>query len=568
MATEVLMPKLGLTMTEGTITDWARKEGDSIRKGDPLFSVQTDKLVCEVAAEADGVLLKILLPEGASAPCKSVVAYLGQPGERCPGDAAPCPTTADGAAHSPHSPRHVLIVGGGPGGYVAAIRASQLGARVTLVEQDRLGGTCLNIGCIPTKSLLHTASLLEEIRSRGAQIGLDVSHAGVDFPQVIRHKDQVSRRLSGGVAGLLRRHDVKIVSGTARFTAPKVITVTHPDGTEQIMDADAIILATGSVNAPPPIPGADAPQCVDSTGALCLKALPRRMLVVGGGVIGMELACAYNAFGTKVTVVEAAGQVLPMLDEDIAAAGVEYMRQAGIEVHLQCAVQSIESAGETARITCLASDGSVRRFEAESVLLATGRRPNTRTLHPEVCGIRTDRGAIVVNEQMETSVPGVDAIGACVAGRAQLAHTASAMGEVAAQNCMGQHTSYDEKTSPNCVYILPEAAGVGLTEAQCRARGLAYTVGKFPLSANGKALILNGGNGLVKLIADPKYGELLGLHIIGPHATDLICAGALALGLEATTEELISTIHPHPTVSEALREAALAACGRPIHIPG
>lgn len=289
------------------------------------------------------------------------------------------------------------------------------------------------------------------------------------------------------------------------------------------------------------------------------------MVVIGGGVIGIELACAYSAFGTRVTVIEALDHMLPMLDAEISAVGIEHLKKRGVEFHLECPVQSVEPSPVGAKVVCRDKGGELLAFEAEKVLVAIGRRANTAPLNLDAAGIQNDRGRILVNDRMETNVPGVYAIGDCVFGKAMLAHTASAMGEVAAENIMGQPAVYDQKTNPACVYMEPEAASVGLTEEQCREKGIDYIVGKFPMNANGKALILNGGEGMVKMIADRKYREVLGLHIIGPRATDLISEGALALRLEATLDELITTIHSHPTVTETVREAALHAEGRAIH---
>ena len=581
MAFEVKMPQLGLTMEEGTVSKWIKHEGDAVKVGDVILEITTDKLTNEVASEAEGTLLKIVAQEGEDVPVKGTLAWIGQPGEAVGGGApaapaaapavpfAPAAAAATAAPVAPAKPAgdtSVIVIGGGPGGYVAAIRAAQLGAKVTVVEKQYLGGTCLNVGCIPTKCLLHSAELVEDIRNQGKEIGVEVEGVKVNFPQVIAHKNEISKKLTSGVAGLLKMNKVKKVDGEASFIGEKKLSVKKPDGSTEEMTADAIIVATGSVNSVPPIPGIkENPNCIDSTGALSLEALPKSMVVIGGGVIGLELACAYAAFGTKITVVEAMDHMLPMLDGDLTKIGVAHMKKMGMEFNLECPVQSVESSPVGAKVVCKNKAGETVRFEAEKVLVAIGRRANTASLNLEAGKIENDRGRIIVNDRMETSVPGVYAIGDCVFGRAQLAHTASAMGEVAAENIMGIPAEYNEKTNPTCVYIEPEAASVGLTEEQCKAQGLEYKVGKFPMSANGKALILNGGEGLVKIIAGKEYGEILGMHIIGPRATDLIAEGALAIGEEMTLDEIIATIHSHPTVTETMREAALQAEKRAIH---
>ena len=580
MAFEVKMPQLGLTMEEGTVSKWIKHEGDAVKVGDVILEITTDKLTNEVASEAEGTLLKIVAQEGEDVPVKGTLAWIGQPGEAiggapapaapavpfAPAPAAAAATAAPAAPAKPAGDTSVIVIGGGPGGYVAAIRAAQLGAKVTVIEKQYLGGTCLNVGCIPTKCLLHSAELVEDIKNQGKEIGVEVEGVKVNFPQVIAHKNDISKKLTSGVAGLLKMNKVKKIDGEASFVGEKKISVKKPDGSAEEMTADAIIVATGSVNSVPPIPGIkENPNCIDSTGALSLEALPKSMVVIGGGVIGLELACAYAAFGTKITVVEAMDHMLPMLDGDLTKIGVAHMKKMGMEFNLECPVQSVESSPAGAKVVCKNKAGETVSFEAEKVLVAIGRKANTASLNLEAGKIANDRGRIIVNDKMETNIPGVYAIGDCVMGRAQLAHTASAMGEVAAENICGHEAYYDEKTNPTCVYIEPEAASVGLTEEQCKAQGIEYKVGKFPMSANGKALILNGGEGLVKIIAGKEYGEILGMHIIGPRATDLIAEGALAIGEEMTLDEIIATIHSHPTVTETMREAALQAEKRAIH---
>ena len=572
MAFELKMPQLGLTMEEGTVSKWIKHEGDEVKVGDVVVEITTDKLTNEVTSEAEGTMLKIVAQEGDDVPVKGTLAWIGKPGEQvggAPAAAAPAVPFAPAAPAVPAKPAgdtSVIVIGGGPGGYVAAIRAAQLGAKVTLIEKQYLGGTCLNVGCIPTKCLLHSAELVEDIKNQGKEIGVEVDGVKVNFQQVIAHKNDISKKLTGGVAGLLKMNKVKKIDGEATFVGEKKLSVKKADGTTEEMTADAIIVATGSVNSQPPIPGLkENPNCIDSTGALSLEKLPKTMVVIGGGVIGLELACAYAGFGTKITVVEAMDHMLPMLDGDLTKIGVAHMKKMGMEFNLECPVQSVEESPVGAKVVCKNKAGETVSFEAEKVLVAIGRKANTASLNLEAGKIDNDRGRIIVNDKMETNVPGVYAIGDCVLGHAQLAHTASAMGEVAAENIMGQEAHYDEKTNPTCVYIEPEAASVGLTEEQCKAQGLEYKVGKFPMSANGKALILNGGEGIVKIIAGKEFGEILGMHIIGPRATDLICEGALAIEGEMTLDEIIATIHSHPTVTETMREAALQAEKRAIH---
>ena len=572
MAYELKMPQLGLTMEEGTLSKWLKHEGDTVKAGEVVAEITTDKLTNELTSEQDGVMLKLVAQEGDDIPVKGTLAWIGQAGEAVPGAvpaavAAAVPQAPAAPAAAPAGgKKSVIVIGGGPGGYVAAIRAAQLGAEVTVVEKQYLGGTCLNVGCIPTKCLLHSAELVEQIKTQGKEIGVEVEGVKVNFPQVIAHKNAISKQLTSGVAGLLKMNKVKKVDGTAKFTGEKQLEVTKADGSKETMTADAIIVATGSVNAQPPIPGLkENPNCIDSTGALSLEKLPQTMVVIGGGVIGLELACAYAAFGTKITVVEAMDHMLPMLDGDLTKIGVAHMKKMGMDFHLECPVQSVESSPVGAKVVCKDKSGKTVTFEAEKVLVAIGRKANTAGLDLAAGKIDNDKGRILVNDKMETNVPGVYAIGDCVFGHAQLAHTASAMGEVASENICGLEAHYCEKTNPTCVYMEPEAASVGLTEEQCKAQGIAYKVGKFPMSANGKALILNGGEGLVKIIAGAEYGEILGMHIIGPRATDLIAEGALAIEGEMTLDEIVDTIHSHPTVTETMREAALNAEKRAIH---
>lgn len=457
----------------------------------------------------------------------------------------------------------VAVIGGGPGGYVAAIRAAQLGGEVTLIEKGNLGGTCLNVGCIPTKALLHSAELYEEMKE-GAAYGITASDIKVDFAKVQESKSAVTKKLVSGVKGLMAANKVKVVSGEASFVSRDAIEVKTEKGTETIK-ADKFIIATGSIPAKPPIPGIDSDKCIDSTGALELKEIPKSMVIVGGGVIGVEIATLYSAFGCKIVIVEMLNEILPMMDGELTKIIRAKLAKKGVEIYTGAKVTAFKDAGANVEVSVEMSDGAKKVFAGEKALISIGRRTNTATIGMEKAGIANDRGRITVNNKMETNVPGIYAIGDCV-GQIMLAHVASTHGEIAAENALGHSSVFDSKTNPSCVYTKPEFASVGLTEEEAKAQGVDYIVGKFPLAANGRAMIM-GEDGMIKIIAGKKYKEVLGAHIIGPRATDLIGELALAIGMEATTDEVIATIHAHPTVAEAIKEAALAVEKRAIHIP-
>lgn len=459
----------------------------------------------------------------------------------------------------------VAVIGGGPGGYVAAIRAQQLGAKVTIIEKNKMGGTCLNVGCIPTKVLLHSAEALTEAKKM-SDLGIDVEIKGINWAKVQQKKNDVSNLLVSSIGGLMKANKIEVIEGVAEFAGKKELKISKNDGTTEKKTFDKIIIATGSVPAVPPIPGVkENPNCVDSTGALAFEAIPKSLIVIGGGVIGIELATAYQQFGSKVTVIEAMPKLLPMMDGELTALLRRSMEMKGVEILTDSKVESVEASTIGAKVLVKAG-GKTQSFEAEKVLVAIGRKTDTDQLKLDTVGIKHDRGRITVDDKMQTNLTDVYAIGDCL-GKTMLAHVASAQGEVAAENAMGENALYDEKTNPSCVYTELEFAGVGLTEEKAKEQGIEYYVGKFPLSGNGKAIIANGGEGLVKFIVGKEYDEVLGVHILGPRATDMIGECALAIGLEATLEDLYATIHAHPTITEAIREAALAAQKRAIHMP-
>ena len=557
---EIVMPKLGLTMTEGTVAAWHKAEGDAVKEGEALFDVETDKLTNTIEASASGTLLKIYVPAGGSAKCLEKVAVIGAEGEAVPeaaGAAAAAPAAEKPAEAGADS---VLVIGGGPGGYVAAIRAAQLGASVTLVESVKIGGTCLNRGCMPTKALLHSAEVYE-LATKSADIGILGRDVGVDWARVQANRQSVSDRLTSGVAALMRANKIRVVDGKAEFTGPKTVKV----GAETI-SADKVIIAVGSKPNMPPVPGlAESKAALDSTGALTLDHIPESLAVIGGGVIGLELGSAYMRFGTKVTVIEMLPRLLPLMDAELTGLVRAQLEAEGMEILTDASVVSVSDTASGAELKVKTASGE-RVIAAEKILVSTGRSPLTEGLGLEKAGVRLDKGYIVTDEHLETSVKGVYAVGDCN-GKLMLAHAAMAMGEAAAENAMGGSAVFDAAASPSCAYIGPEFACVGLTEEDCAARGIEVKVGRFPTSANGKSLVVGAVNGMVKVIAGAKYGEILGVHILADRATDIIEEAALAIRLEATIDELVDTIHCHPTVSEALREAALAAEKRAVHIP-
>ncbi|OPL08735.1 MAG: dihydrolipoamide dehydrogenase [delta proteobacterium ML8_F1] len=458
----------------------------------------------------------------------------------------------------------ILVLGGGPGGYVAAIRGAQLGAEVTLVERQSLGGTCLNVGCIPTKVLLNTTDLVTTLIRQGDSLGLTGGPFGVDWTRLQQRKQEVVATLVGGVASLLENNQITVIQGTGELTSKTTARITTEDGDTRQITFDRAILATGSVPSVFPIPGIDNPSVLISDEILALETLPKSLVVVGGGVIGVEFANLFSRLGVEVTVIEMLPGIVDQMEEEVVAYLESSLREDGVQIHTRSKVEGFAPSPEGLAVTVKTPDATIT-LETEKVLLAMGRRPLVTGIGLENLGIKT-QGGISVNGVMQTSVPEIYAVGDCTGG-AMLAHVASAQGIMAAEHIMGQASKMALNTTPYCVYTHPEIASVGLTEKQVKAAGYDYVVGRFPLMGNGKALILGETEGLIKWIAHKQTGEILGLHIAGPKATELIVEGALALRLEATAEELITTIHAHPTLGESLMEGAHGIFHHPIHLP-
>ncbi len=454
----------------------------------------------------------------------------------------------------------VGIVGAGPGGYVAAIRAAQLGAKVALIERDRIGGVCLNWGCIPTKAMASSVELLIEIE-RAEEYGVLVSEPGFDFSKMMRRKDKVVERLVSGVETLLDARKVEVLSGQGEFVSPTRIKVSGKSPTE--IEARKVIIATGSVPVVPPAPGLDLPGVMTSDEIVTLEEAPDDLVIVGAGVIGVEFASIFNALGTKVTIIEMLPSILTTVDEELARRHQQMLRKEGVEIHTKSPLKEVRQR-ETALEVVYEGPKGEGVITADLVLISTGRAPYTEGLNLKEIGVNVEKGAVLVDEHMATNVPGVYAIGD-VTGGYMLAHVASHEGEVAVEHAMGRESTIDYEVVPNCVFTMPEIAGVGLTEQEAKEKGIVYKKSRFPFSASGRALAMGQTTGLVKMICDQESGEVLGLHIMGPHATDMIAEGALAIQSGATAEDIARTIHAHPTLPEAIREAALGQGDGPIH---
>jgi dihydrolipoamide dehydrogenase len=458
----------------------------------------------------------------------------------------------------------LLILGGGPGGYVAAIKAAHLGAEVTLVDKKYIGGTCLNVGCIPTKVLLNTTDLYHTIKNDGKNMGILSEKLSVDWEKLMRRKTNISNSLVKGVEGVLSSNGVEIIMGEGKFTSKNQLEVLKEDGTKDIVDFDKAIIATGSEPVILPIPGIQGENILTSSEILSLAKLPKSLCIVGGGVIGCEFASLFSRLGVEVTIVEMLPGIVQNMDQEVVQYLDFELRNEGVEILTNSKVEKFNSGEDFVEITAATPEGE-KIIKADKVLLSIGRKSVVDNVGLENIGIEYDR-TIKINKKFQTNIPNIYAIGDCTGG-AMLAHAASAQGIAAVENIIKNKSKMDFKTVPYCIYTKPEVASVGMTEEQVKEKGISYSVGKFPLMSNAKALILGETNGLVKFIVDNSTDEILGMHMAGPKATELIVEGALALRLEATIDEILTTIHAHPTVGEALHEAAHGVHGYPIHLP-
>jgi dihydrolipoamide dehydrogenase len=458
----------------------------------------------------------------------------------------------------------VIVLGSGPGGYVTAIRASQLGLKTAIIEREALGGICLNWGCIPTKALLKSASVFEYI-NHAKDYGIEVKESKADFGAMVKRSRNVAEGMSKGVQFLMKKNKIEVIMGTGKLKAGKKVTVTSADGKTTEYSANNIIVATGGRSRVLPNLPQDGKKIIGYREAMTLPQQPKSMVIVGSGAIGVEFAYFYNSLGTKVTIVEYLPNIVPVEDEEISKALAKNFKAAGIEIMTQAEVTAVDTSGAGCKVKVKEAAGE-KTLECDIVLSAVGVVANIEGIGLEDVGIVTDKGKIVVDKYYQTNIPGYYAIGDCTPGQA-LAHVASAEGIICVEKIAGHHPQpLDYKNIPGCTYSSPEIASVGYTEKAAKEAGYELKIGKFPFSASGKASAAGHKDGFVKLIFDAKYGELLGAHLIGANVTEMIAECVALRKLETTGEELIKTVHPHPTMSEAIMEAAAAAYGEVIHL--
>ncbi|MDX8567073.1 dihydrolipoyl dehydrogenase [Elizabethkingia sp. HX XZB] len=458
----------------------------------------------------------------------------------------------------------IIVIGSGPGGYVTAIRASQLGFKTAIIEKENLGGICLNWGCIPTKALLKSAQVFKYIE-HAEEYGLNKVEPSFEFPNIIQRSRGVANKMSKGIEFLMKKNKIDVILGTAKVLSGKKVEVTDAEGKKQTYAGQNIIIATGARSRELPNLPQDGKKVIGYRQALSLPEQPKSMIVVGSGAIGVEFAYFYSSLGTKVTVVEFLPNIVPLEDEEVSKHLEKSLKKAGIEVMTNSSVESVDTTGEGVKAKVKTAKGEVI-LEADVVLSAVGIQANLENIGLEEVGIKTDKGRVLVNEWYQTNVPGYYAIGDIIPTQA-LAHVASAEGITCVEKIKGMHVDkIDYGNIPGCTYCLPEIASVGLTEKQAKEKGYEIKVGKFPFSASGKATANGDTDGFVKVIFDAKYGEWLGCHMIGTGVTELVAEAVVARRLETTGHEIIKSIHPHPTLSEAIMEAVAAAYGEVIHI--
>ncbi len=547
---EVKVPDIGDFKDVPVITVFV-KPGDTIAKDDPLVELESDKATMEVPAPAAGKVAAVKVKVGDRVAEGSVILTLEGAGAAA-APAAPAAAKAAPAGGDLHA--EVVVLGSGPGGYTAAFRAADLGKKVVLIERNpTLGGVCLNVGCIPSKALLHAAKVITESEEMG-HFGVKFAAPQVDIDALRGWKESIIGKLTGGLTGLAKGRKVTVVSGTGAFTGPNAIAVAGPDGTKTVT-FDACVIAAGSEPVTLPFIPHDDPRVIDSTGALALADVPKRMLVIGGGIIGMEMATVYETLGTRITVVEFMDQLIPGADPDVVKPLQKRMEKRFEAIHLKTKVTAVKATDKGLEVSMEGPNGAFTDT-FDKVLVAVGRKPNGKLIGADKAGVTVDeRGFIPVDKQQKTNVPGIYAIGDVV-GQPMLAHKAVHEGKVAAEVIAGMNRVFDAMVIPGVAYTDPEVAFVGLTETEAKARGIKIGKGVFPWAASGRSLSLGRDEGLTKVIFDPETDRVLGAGIVGPNAGDLNAEVALAIEMGEDATDLGLTIHPHPTLSETINFAA------------
>jgi len=460
----------------------------------------------------------------------------------------------------------VIVIGAGPGGYVCAIRAAQLGLKTAIADKQFLGGICLNVGCIPSKSLLRNAEIARILREGGKEFGFSFENLNLDFSVAVKRSRQVSNRLTKGVGFLMKKNNIDVFMGTARLATRDIVEITNESGEKQQLKTKNIVIATGASAIVPNGWLMDGENVLTYWEAILQEKLPKSVIVIGSGAIGVEFSTVWSSYGSEVTIVEMLPRIVPLEDPEISTELEKAFKKRGIKVLTNHKVESVETAQNRVKVK-VSNEAGEKLLEAEQALIAIGFTPNSKNLGLEELGVKTSsRGMIEVDERMATNVPGIWSIGD-VTGKLMLAHVGSAQGIICAENIAGVETiTLDYEMMPRATYCQPQVASFGLTEEQARERGYEVNIGRFPFQANGKALGLGEGSGWVKLISDARYGELLGAHLIGPEVTELLPELTIAQMMELTPSEIARNVHAHPTLSEALMEAAHGAEGHAIHI--
>ena len=571
MAVEIYMPKNGMDMVEGTIVRWLKNVGDHVDKDEPVMEIETDKITMESESPAEGYLLVRYYEDGDVVPVLTTLGYIGEKGEKVP-DAPGAPAAKEsgeekaaqaapaGKTDTKEADYDIAVIGGGPAGYVAAIEAAMHGGKVIVFEKSVLGGTCLNRGCIPAKTYLNGAKYIRHIKEADTYGIIADTNVSVDMEKAVAHKKKVVKTLTDGVGALLRSRRVETVYGEASLDSENTVVC---DG--KTYTARNILLCGGSKAGSIPIPGIESKYVLTSDDILDLNTVPQRLAVIGGGVIGCEMATVFASYGSKVTIIEAMDRLLPMMDADASASVSQSLKELGVEIFTGCAVDKIDEKDNGCEV---AFNGS-QKTEADFVLLSIGRVSDLSGLGKLADKIKTERGKIVVDDHMRTNIPNIYAAGD-LNGRCMLAHAAFKMGETAARNAMGIDSVCDLSRVPSAVFTLPECASVGMTEEQAVQKygKDQILVGKFPFSANGRALASNERAGFVKVIAEKRYKEMLGVHMVGADAAEMIAEAASLMAAEIPVDEIAEMIHAHPTCSEAFMEACADALGECKHLPG